>query len=298
MTKITHLLLLLVLLSCQNKEGEKTYRNYIASWSPDGKRLLFYSDRNGNWDVFMIHADGTGLKQITQSPANETEPYWHPRENTFIYASDASGERKIHEYDLETDQSRAINIGQGKHSSPVWSPQGTYLAFLIQEGERWKVVVKAAADSSLTVLYDGGIYPGRPTWSPTIEAVMYSVAVEGTETLHLASIHGQPTTTFVPGFNSVGNAVISPDGGDIAFDAHSDDVLDSGDGKWEIYTMNIDTKVVTRLTNNDKDDWGPRWSPDGTRISFLGDGLNNTGYELFLMERNGINQMQLTNKHK
>jgi Tol biopolymer transport system component len=291
-------ILFFVLLGCQPRKEPQTYRNYIASWSPDGQQLLFYSDRNGNWDVFLIQADGNGLRQITQSTANETEPYWHPKTNTFVYATDASGERRIHEYDFETGKTRAITIDQGKHSSPVWSPQGTHIAFLIQEGETWKVVAKATSDSTLQVLYNGTIYPGRPTWSPAGEGVMYSVAVDSVETLHLAGLDGQISSTFVTGFNSMGNAVISPDGKYIAFDAHSEDILDSGDGKWEIYTMNIETKEITRLTQNDRDDWGPRWSADGTRISFLGDGFDNTGYELFVLDINESGMLQLTDKRK
>ena len=127
---------------------------------------------------------------------------------------------------------------------------------------------------------------------------MYSVAIDEKETLHLVNIDGTIVKTYIPGYNSCGNAALSPDGAYIIFDAHSDDVLDSGDGKWEIYKMNTKDLSVIRLTNNNKDDWGARWSRDGKKILFLGAGLNNTGYELFVMNADGSEILQLTDKTK
>ena len=125
---------------------------------------------------------------------------------------------------------------------------------------------------------------------------MYSIAVNGKETLHLAGLDGTIAKTYIPGYNSCGNAALSPDGAYIVFDAHSDDTLDSGDGKWEIYKMNIANRSIVRLTYNTRDDWGARWSPDGTKIIFLGSGLNNTGYELYVMNADGSGKKQLTAK--
>jgi Tol biopolymer transport system component len=150
-------------------------------------------------------------------------------------------------------------------------------------------------DSTTSIIYRGITYPGRPTWVGE-DNVMYSVAIEGKETLHVASTDGKINKTYQPGFNSCGNAAFSPDGNYIIFDAHSDDVLDSGDGKWEIYKMNVTDLSVVRLTRNDKDDWGARWSPDGSKIAFMGGGLNNTGYELFVMNEDGSGVLQLTHK--
>ena len=89
---------------------------------------------------------------------------------------------------------------------------------------------------------------------------------------------------------------MSPDGAYIIFDAHSDDILDSGDGKWEIYKMSICGPFNRSPYLNDKDDWGARWSPDGTKLRFLGSGFNNTGYELFIMNADGSGIKQLTSR--
>jgi Tol biopolymer transport system component len=64
------------------------------------------------------------------------------------------------------------------------------------------------------------------------------------------------------------------------------------DGNDEIYSMNYDGSGVIRLTNNSSEDFGPRWSPDGSKIVFDSD---RTGeYEIYIMNANGSNQQKIT----
>ena len=48
------------------------------AWSPDGKRVAFESDRNGSRDIFIMNADGTGQRPLTDSAADDYEPVWQP----------------------------------------------------------------------------------------------------------------------------------------------------------------------------------------------------------------------------
>ena len=289
------LILLILFASCKSRQKTGLHKNYIASWSSDDKQILFYSDRNGNWDIFRINPDGTDLRQITSSLFDEREPNWHPQNNAYAFSSDSLGARHIFLHDFDSETVTMLTDSPGEHSSPSWSNDGKYLAYLTEENKKWQLLVKDLNDTSLHTLYTGKIYPGRPTWTPTNE-VLYSVAINGKETLHIVNVDGTIVKTYNPGYNSCGNAALSPDGTYIIFDAHSDDALESGDGKWEIYKMNVADHSVSRLTNNDKDDWGARWSRDGTKIVFLGAGLNNTGYELFVMNADGSRVLQLTSK--
>ncbi|MGE0589218.1 MAG: TolB family protein [Cyclobacteriaceae bacterium] len=290
--------LVLFITGCGAKnEVIKNYRNYISSWSPDGTEALFYSDRNGNWDIFKIGIDDKRLTQITNLKANETEPNWHPSRSEFLFASDESGERKIYLYNLEEGTKRLLIDKDGMHSSPVWSNDGKYVAFLVQQNDLWNLMVTEDGDTTSRTLYTGSVYPGRPTWS-TKDEILYSILVDGKETLHLVDMNGIITERIVPGYNSIGNAAISPDGTKVIFDAHEYDSLDSGDGKWEIFVFDRGNSSVTRLTDNETDDWGARWSRDGIRIVYLGLGLNNSGYELFVMSADGSKKEQLTDRKK
>ncbi len=50
----------------------------VPSWSPDGNRIVFVSNREGNEDIFVMNADGTAPINITSSPGHEFTPAWSP----------------------------------------------------------------------------------------------------------------------------------------------------------------------------------------------------------------------------
>jgi TolB protein len=47
-------------------------------WSPDGNMLVFQVLADGNWDIYVVGADGTNQTDITNQPGDETSPVWSP----------------------------------------------------------------------------------------------------------------------------------------------------------------------------------------------------------------------------
>jgi Tol biopolymer transport system component len=58
----------------------------MAAWSPDGKSIAFGSDRDGDWDVYTIRTDGTGLRQITNNSVADDSPSWSPDGSRLVFA--------------------------------------------------------------------------------------------------------------------------------------------------------------------------------------------------------------------
>ena len=53
-------------------------RDWYPTWSPDGKKIAFVSDRDGNDEVYAMNADGTGQINLTESNGRDYAPAWSP----------------------------------------------------------------------------------------------------------------------------------------------------------------------------------------------------------------------------
>ena len=52
--------------------------NKNPTWSADGDRIAFQSDRDGNLEIYAIDADGSHLARVTDDPAVDADPVWSP----------------------------------------------------------------------------------------------------------------------------------------------------------------------------------------------------------------------------
>jgi len=52
--------------------------DFAPAWSPDGRHIAFTSDDSGNCDVWVVKADGSGLKRLTERPGDDSGSCWAP----------------------------------------------------------------------------------------------------------------------------------------------------------------------------------------------------------------------------
>lgn len=104
-----------------------------ARWSPDGRRIAWYSNRGGAHQIFVMNADGSGMKALTSDGSNEL-PSWSPDGRRIAFAStramDMTGTAPNTEiYVMNADGSGQMNIsrsptGGNGNSRPAWSRTG------------------------------------------------------------------------------------------------------------------------------------------------------------------------------
>jgi WD40 repeat protein len=79
--------------------GDRSYPRQVAAGgnetnpeaSPDGQQVAFMSRRDGNWEVYVVNLDGSGLQRLTRDPANDGLPAWSPDGRTLAFVSDRDG---------------------------------------------------------------------------------------------------------------------------------------------------------------------------------------------------------------
>ena len=95
----------------ENKKGyEETqvtsgsYDNSYASYSKLNDRILFESNRDGIWQIYVMDSIGAQPQKLVTSSANDRRPSWHPLKNMIVFESDRSGSSEIYILDLDTEE--------------------------------------------------------------------------------------------------------------------------------------------------------------------------------------------------
>ena len=60
------------------------------AWSPDGRKIAFVSDRDGNSEIYVMNADGSGQRRLTRNPAYDADPAWSPDGRTIAFVTTAT----------------------------------------------------------------------------------------------------------------------------------------------------------------------------------------------------------------
>jgi TolB protein len=103
------------------------------SFSPDGKKLAFVSDKDGCARIYTINAMYTAKRQepslITKINRENTCPSWSPDGKKMAYSSKTEGIRQIWIYDFETREEKQLTYGPGNKENPSWAPNSEHLVF-------------------------------------------------------------------------------------------------------------------------------------------------------------------------
>ena len=66
------------------------------SFSPDGKQIAFTSNRDGNFEVYLMNADGSSLRRVTNHPERDDYPMWHPDGKRLVMVSEREGRHDLY----------------------------------------------------------------------------------------------------------------------------------------------------------------------------------------------------------
>jgi len=273
---------------------------YEPVWSPDGRLVSFYAYAEDAFTIWVMNADGTGLVELTSSSSDARYPDFSPDGKSVLYSSDEEFGYSIWQHDLATGQRTRLTTdadtgyqgpqgpyfsGDGNAVYPTLSPNGNWLAFVIDGGQDRLVIKEVGSSVAPQVLYTSGIL-GAPAWARDGSA-LYVVSVVG-ETAHLARVpvdgsaaevlvDGADVFPFRPSLKADGGLVYTADGAVRVLDANGQDdgqiqfqadvILDRTPYTRRSYKL-ADTSPQKALGIID-----PVLSPDGSQVVYaaLGD---------------------------
>ena len=273
-------------------------------------QIAFVSQRDGNFEIYIMDADGGNQRRLTNNRDRDFRPSWSPDGKRIAFVSDRDGHVHVIRggstyeiYVMDADGSNQLNLTNNPHNdrSPSWSPDGRRIVFQSdRDNDRdhnIEIYVMDADGSNPQRLTNNPTEDEDPAWSPDGRRIVFSARREGhvenkfgiTHEIYVMNADGGNEQRLTENRNNDWSPSWSPDGKRIAFMSDRKGDLQN----FEIYVMDADGKNQQRLTNNRDSDSSPSWSPDGERIAFTSDRDGN--YEIYVMDADGGNQQNLTN---
>ena len=250
----------------------------LPAWSPDGRRIAFDSNRDGNREVYVMNADGSGVTRLTDNGAADEFPAWSPDGRRIAFESNRDGNPEVYVMNADGSGVTRLTDNGARDWYPAWSPDGRRIAFDSDRDGNWEIYVMNADGSGLTRLTYKGAADFSPAWSPDGRRIAFTSERDGNWEIYVMNADASGVTRLTDNDAHDVAPAWSPDGRRIAFHSHRD-------GNWEIYVMNADGSGVTRLTYNGAGDGAPAWSPDGRRIAFQSNRDGN--FEIYVMNTAG-----------
>ena len=149
--------------------------NTDPAWSPDGTKIAFASNSDGNYDLYVMDADGANVMNLTNDDAsvpplvNNRFPSWSPDGTKIAYTSNRVNRNEdIHYLDVSggfaSPPSHRLTTDLARDRSPAWSPSGSRIAFASNRGGTFNIWTMDAAGSGEARLTSGTAKKTEPSW--------------------------------------------------------------------------------------------------------------------------------------
>ncbi|MGD0873194.1 MAG: winged helix-turn-helix domain-containing protein [Bryobacteraceae bacterium] len=237
--------------------------------SPDGRSVIFVSNRQGPYSIWVMAADGSNPRNLSGGSGQDASPAWSPDGRRIAFQR-TRGTVPNYILIMNADGSGQHAVSPKPGSRPAWSPDGRSLLYNSRRNEV-SGILKLDLDSGTETAVtgpDANCYDAA--WSPDGQWIahtretpqglqLFVMDAQGGRLRQLTRLYSRRAR--VPAW--------SPDGNRLAF-------ISEGDYESGIFIVRSDGTEVTRLTRGFDDAKEPAWSHDGSRIYFQSERSGNS----------------------
>ena len=173
------------------------------AWSPDGSKIAFASNSSGNYDIFVMSADGTNRTQLTTSTSSDEHPTWSPDGTKIAFASMRSGNYDIWVMSADGSDQKSLTTGSEDEISPAWNADCTKIAFASMRSGNYDIWVMSADGIEKTNLTTDKDADLDPAWSPDGTKIAFSSARRGSYNIWVMNSDGSSQAILTSGTNDI-----------------------------------------------------------------------------------------------
>ncbi|HOS99877.1 MAG TPA: ankyrin repeat domain-containing protein [Acidobacteriota bacterium] len=251
--------------------------------------VTFYSGRDGNKEVYILHPGQKEPVNLTRHPAQDLCPAPSPDGRRIAFLSDRDGNMEIYSMAVDGSDVRRLTTSPDKQGNPEFTPDGDSILFVRDFGERTEIWIMAADGANPRRLTNNAARDERPFLSPDGSRIVFMSNRDGNYEIYTmaADGSGQMRLTNTPEWEIF--PAWSPDGRQIAY---SQKFRAGGRMEGMIRVMNADgsnDRAITAVATRDEN---AVWSPDGRYI--LVQSVRDGNFEVYRIDADGGHPVRLT----
>jgi TolB protein len=223
-------------------------------WSRDGSRLIYSSERNRQWGIYLLDFRKTAETKVFTSKGTNIAGDFFPNAEEFVFSSSMNGTQDLYSYSIPSSKLSRLTSSRGIEVSPSLAPDGSQIVFVSDRDGSPQLFLMSRDGYTIRRLTYNGPYNTSPSWSPKGDRIVFSGRQGGKNQIFTISPDGSGITQLTDRGNNE-DPSFSPDGRYIVFSSDRD-------GEKAVYIMRANGEAQKRITPRGVRAFGPRWSPN------------------------------------
>ena len=254
------------------------------SWSPKGDKICFTAKATKSDELFVIHTDGTGLKQLTNDELRDAHPSWSHDGTTIVYSKDIKKyDPRLYVINPDGTGEKCLFDDGYSDSFGTYSPDDTRLAYMSKRDTHWQLFMYNFKDKSRTQILTSDANDFNPVWSYDGKNIGFESDRNGNDQddifiLNLPTgklkqvTNSQEYNDVYPFFSPVSNQLL---------------FLSLRNRIGYLFTINPDGTAEKKIAEKVL---YASWSPDGKKIAFISykNGIDKRSVEIINLKQGSI----------
>lgn len=269
-----------------NRFADEIIQYFTGERGPFDSQIAFLSTRGGRFkDVYVMSANGEGVRRITNENTINLSPSWTPDGRRLVLTSFRNHNPDLFSITLPNATWSKLSSLRGLNLGGRWSPDGRRIAVTLEYDGNSEIAVLNEDGSLQKRLTDHWAVDVSPSWSPDGQQIAFCSDRSGAPQIYVMGADGGGIRRVSTSGNYSTSPSWSPKDDRIAYASRIG-------GRFQIFTVKSDGSDVRQVTSGAGSNEDPSWSPDGRYLVFSS--TRRGASKLYLADAAGANQVELT----